>query len=220
MILYEGSGAASLVSSDPPDPRPSPPGVGQPSSILRPAGLAEPSNARRFLQRAMPDSWRFAHQMALDMVRQTEFLSWPGRADAFDTYFLRQAEAMLRPTGLTELVNGATELADSGTRRDLEKRAGRFASWSRATVTAVLLDLREGPDVAGPLQALTYLIGRDLALARAAAAWTARHGMEPIGDVLRHLPGYALVLLASSPNDTAERFLARDAFWTAVMKSG
>jgi hypothetical protein len=83
----------------------------------------------------------------------------------------------------------------------------------------VLLDLRERPDVAGPLQALTYLIGQDLVLARAAAAWTARHGMAPIGDVLRHLPGYALVLLASSPNDTAERFLARDAFWAAVMKS-
>jgi hypothetical protein len=102
----------------------------------------------------MPHSWRFAHQMALDMVRQTEFLSWPGRADAFDTYFLRQAEAMLRPAGLTELVNGAPELTDPGTRRELEERAARFASWSRATVTAVLLDLRERPDVVGPLQAL------------------------------------------------------------------
>jgi hypothetical protein len=142
------------VSSDPPDHSPSPPGVGQPSPSLRPAGLAEPSNARRFLQRAMPHSWRFAHQMALDMVRQTEFLSWPGRADAFDTYFLRQAEAMLRPAGLTELVNGAPELTDPGTRRELEERAARFASWSRATVTAVLLDLRERPDVVGPLQAL------------------------------------------------------------------
>jgi hypothetical protein len=168
----------------------------------------------------MPDSWRFAHQMALDMVRQTEFLSWPGRADAFDTYFLRQAEAMLRPTGLTEMVNGACEPGDPDARRELEERAARFASWSRATVTAVLLDLRERPDVAGPLQALTYLIGQDLVLARAAAAWTARHGMAPIGDVLRHLPGYALVLLASSPNDTAERFLARDAFWAAGHEVG
>jgi hypothetical protein len=31
------------------------------------------------------------------------------------------------------------------------------------------------------------------------------------------LAGYALVLLAASPSDTAERFMARDAFWTAVM---
>jgi hypothetical protein len=31
------------------------------------------------------------------------------------------------------------------------------------------------------------------------------------------LPGYALVLLAASPSDTADRFMARDAFWTAVM---
>lgn len=168
----------------------------------------------------MPDSWRFAHQMALDLVRQIEFLSWPARADAFDTYFLRQAEAMLRPGGLTELVNGVREAgSDPGDRRELDERAARFATWSRATVSAVLIELGERPEVAGALQALTYLIGQDLRLAKAAAVWTARHGMSPIGDALRHLPGYALVLLASSPNDTAERFLARDAFWTAVMKS-
>jgi hypothetical protein len=42
--------------------------------------------------------------------------------------------------------------------------------------------------------------------------------MAPIQQVLCELPGYALVLLATSPNDTVERFMARDAFWTAVMK--
>ena len=41
--------------------------------------------------------------------------------------------------------------------------------------------------------------------------------MTPIHEALCALPGYALVLLATSPNDTAERFMARDAFWTAVM---
>ena len=42
--------------------------------------------------------------------------------------------------------------------------------------------------------------------------------MAPIQHALRELPGHALVLLAVSPNDTAERFMARDAFWAAVMK--
>jgi hypothetical protein len=42
--------------------------------------------------------------------------------------------------------------------------------------------------------------------------------MAPIRQALAELPGYALVLLAMSPNDTAERFLARDAFWAAVMR--
>jgi len=168
----------------------------------------------------LPESWRFAHQMALDLVRQVEYLTWATRAEAFDTYFLRQAEAMLRPSGLTELVNG-TAAAGPGPaeRRDLEERAARFATWSRALVTAVLLELDERAEVGNPDQALTYLLGRDLVFAKAAARWTARHGMEPLGEALRRLPGYALVLLASNPNDNAERFMARDAFWSAVMGS-
>jgi hypothetical protein len=186
--------------------------------LVRPA-LSEPSDARRFLRRCLPDSWRFAHQMALDLVRQLEFLAWSGRADAFDTYFLRQAEAMLRPEGLTELLGG-TPGAPEGEpiTPDLEERLARFCAWSRAIVTAVLLDLHERREVVDPYQALTYLLTRHVPFAKAAAAWSARAGMAPIQQALCELPGYALVLLATSPNDTVERFLARDAFWTAVMK--
>jgi hypothetical protein len=62
-------------------------------------GLSEPRNARRFLQSMLPDSWRFAQQMAVDLARQVEYLAWVARAETFDTYFLRQAEAMLPPRG-------------------------------------------------------------------------------------------------------------------------
>jgi hypothetical protein len=187
-------------------------------ALVRPA-LSEPSHARRFLQRTLPDSWRFAHQMAIDLVRQMEFLAWAGRADAFDTYFLRQAEAMLRPQGLTELLGGTPALRDGEpTTADLEERLARFCAWSRAIVTAVLLDLDERREVLNSNQALTYLLTRHVPFARAAAAWGAKVGMTPIHEALCELPGYALVLLATSPNDTVERFMARDAFWTAVMK--
>lgn len=176
----------------------------------------------RFLQRALPDSWRFAQQMTLDLLRQVEFLSWPDRADAFDTYFVRQAEAMLKAEGLTALVSGSDpgdgEPPEPPSPRVRETSA-RFAGWSRALVTGVLLELDESVMVSEPDQALTYILGRDLPRAKAAAAWTARHGLDSVAEALERLPGYALVLLASSPNDTAERFLARDAFWTAVMRS-
>lgn len=170
---------------------------------------------RRFLKRVLPESWRFAQQMSLDLLRQVEFLSWPDRAEAFDTYFVRQAEAMMQPTGLTELVSGY--LKEGATPGDHRVRAERYAGWSRTLVTAVLLELDERFAVNEPHQALTCLLSRDLLHARAAARFTAQHGMASIGGALERLPGYALVLLASSPNDSAERFLARDAFWTAVM---
>ena len=166
----------------------------------------------------LPDSWRFAQQMAVDLVRQLEYLDWAGRAETFDTYFLRQAEAMLRPAGLTELISGQRPRCDSIPARRLEERATRFANWSRAIVSAVLLDLSEREEVDNPKQALTYLVSGELRLAKAAALWTAEHSMAPVEKALRELPGYTLVLLAASPNDTAERFMARDAFWAAVMK--
>jgi hypothetical protein len=186
-------------------------------TLVRPAP-SETSQARRFLQRRMPDSWRFAHQMTTDLAQRLEFLAWGGRADAFDTYFLRQAEAILRPSGLTELIGGPAARDEAQTTPDLDDRLARFCTWSRAIVIAVLLELGERREVINPHQALTYLLTRHVPFAKAAAAWAAKAGMAPIKDALCELPGYALVLLAMSPNDTAERFLARDAFWAAVMK--
>jgi hypothetical protein len=187
-------------------------------ALVRPA-LSEPSQARRFLQRSLPHSWRFAHQMAIDLARQLEFLAWDGRADAFDLYFLRQAEAMLRPKGLTEWIGGPSAPSE-GERAppDLEARLGRFCAWSQAIATAVLLDLDERREVVNAHQALTYLLTRHVPFAKAAAGWSAKAGIAPIKEVLGELPGYALVMLAMSPNDTVERFMARDAFWTAVTR--
>ncbi len=185
-------------------------------------GLSEPRNGRRFLQRVLPDSWRFAQQMAVDLTRQVEYLAWVARAETFDTYFLRQAEAMLRPNGLTELINGQAQPSGESTpvparAPDLDERAARFAAWGRAIVTAVLLELGERLEISNPHQALVYLLSRELCFAKAAALWTAEHGMAPVEQALNDLPGHALLLLAASPNDTAERFMARDAFWAAVM---
>jgi hypothetical protein len=175
------------------------------------------SRAKRFLQRVLPHSWRFAHHVAADLVRQVEYLPWSGRVEMFDTYFLRQGEAMLRPRGLTGLVGGpSSPSAEPLDPRRLEQRCGRFADWSRTMVTAVLLDLDERIEVMAAEQGLTYLLTRDLGYTKAAAVWTTFHGMSAIVQTLHRLPGYALVLLAASPSDTAERFMAREAFWTAV----
>ncbi|MGH6914934.1 MAG: hypothetical protein ACREH3_14655, partial [Geminicoccales bacterium] len=122
---------------------------------------------------------------------------------------------MLGSKGLTELVTG--QPGDELERRMREERCVRFAGWCRAIVSAALLELGEQRDVTSNHQALTYLLAGELRFAKTAAVWTAYHGMSPIRQALRELPGYALVLLAASPNDTAARFMARDAFWAAVM---
>ena len=189
-------------------------------TVVRPA-LYEPSSAKRFLRRTLPDSWRFAHHMANDLLRQVEYLAWSDRIGVFDTYFLRQAEAMLRSQGLTALVSGPPRSSTSNASvrsqgSQTDDRADRFASWTRATLTAVLIDLGERPEAKCAPQALTYLLTREVPLATAAARWIADHGTASIEEALRRLPGYALVLLAASPNDTAERFMARDAFWNAL----
>jgi hypothetical protein len=167
----------------------------------------------------LPESWRFAQQMAVDLARQVEHLAWAGRSEVFDVWFLRQAETMLGVAGVNRLISGERAAADPSPAGTVEARALRFGTWSRAVVTAVLVELAEEPGVSNPHQALTHLLAAgDLRLARMAAGWTAAHGVAPIQHALRELPGHALVLLAVSPNDTAERFMARDAFWAAVMK--
>ena len=166
----------------------------------------------------LPDSWRFAQQMAVDLARQVEYLAWAGRSEIFDVWFLRQAETMLGVAGVNRLISGE-RAADPPQAATIEERGLRFGTWSRAVVTAVLVELAEETRVSNPHQALTHLLaGGDLRLARMAAGWTATHGVAPVQQALRDLPGHALVLLAASPNDTAVRFMARDAFWAAVMR--
>jgi hypothetical protein len=177
-------------------------------------------NARRCLQRMLPESWRFAQQTAVDLACQVEHLAWAGRGEIFDAWFLRQAETMLELAGVSRLIGGECAPTEAPPAGPLEEDALRFGTWSRAIVTAVLAELAEPATVSSPHQALTLLLTGELRLARLAASWTAEHGATPLQRALSGLPGYALVLLAASPNDTAERFMARDAFWAAVMKRG
>ncbi len=179
----------------------------------------DPGNGgKRALQRMLPASWRFAHQTAMDLLGRIEHLAWRDRADTLDIYFSRQADGMLGAERVTAMVGGQVCLGvDQGTAPPQpDDRAAAFATWCRAITTAVMLDLGQDMAVRESCQALTYLVARDWHFAKAAAGWVADHGMGPVAEALNCLPGYAIVLLATSPNDTVERFMARDAFWQAV----
>lgn len=174
---------------------------------------------KRALQQMLPASWRFAYQTTLDLLSRIEHLAWRDRADALDIYFSRQADGMLGTARVSAMVGGSIDpLGSVPAEHHGDDRAAAFATWCRAITTAVMIDLDQDRSIKEPVQALTYLVARDWQFAKSAAAWVANHGMAPIAEALGSLPGYAIVLLATSPNDTAERFMAREAFWQAVQK--
>ncbi len=174
---------------------------------------------KRILQQLLPASWRFAYQTTLDLINRVEHLAWHDRADALDNYFSRQADGMLGTERVSAMVGGSIDPLGGATNHfQGDDRAAAFATWCRAITTAVMVDLDQDRAIKEPTQALTYLVARDWQFAKSAAVWVGQHGMAPIADALSNLPGYAIVLLATSPNDTAERFMAREAFWQGVQK--
>ncbi|MGI9420743.1 MAG: hypothetical protein ACR2RA_23210 [Geminicoccaceae bacterium] len=176
-------------------------------------------SGKRALQQMLPAGWRFAHQTALDLINRIEHLAWHDRADTLDVYFTRQADGMLGPKRMEAVVGGHLSLVANAEEQTAgADQAASFATWCRAITTAVMIDLDQRREIEEPTQALTYLVARDWRFARSAAAWVAKNGMAPVADALQNLPGYAIVLLATSPNDTVERFTARDAFWNAVQR--
>ena len=179
-------------------------------------------SGKRALQQMLPAGWRFAHQTAMDLISQLEHLAWCDRADKLDGFFTQQADGMLGQRRMDAVVGNRLSVVTEDTRlagsddRAAQDRAADFATWCRAITTAVMIDLDQDQEIEEPTQALTYLVARDWQFAKSAAAWVAANGMAPVAEALKTLPGYAIVLLATSPNDTAERFLARDAFWQAI----
>jgi hypothetical protein len=98
-----------------------------------------------------------------------------------------------------------------------------FALYCRAVLTAALAALDEPLRIEGEAAALTHrlsLMGLDQ---HAAEAWLDAPGTgrrETAAHELARRPGYAFLLLALCPNDSAESFAARDAFFAAMHGRG
>jgi hypothetical protein len=77
--------------------------------------------------------------------------------------------------------------------------------------------LKEGTRIAWPEQALCFLLSEDEAQSDAARDWIERCDGARLERYLSRLPGFAFVFLAASPSDSAASFMARDAFWAAML---
>jgi hypothetical protein len=172
---------------------------------------AEPAELRADLAAVLPGSWKEALGAAEELARRLQYLSWPDRAKLLDEYLWVEARSRLSTDGVTAVVNRHPETFRRG------HPSVAYATWCTAVVACVLQLLGEDERASCAEHALTLLISRRADHHDAADDWLARSSPEQLQRELSKLPGYAFLLLTLSPNDSAESFIARDAFWAAML---
>lgn len=148
------------------------------------------------------------------LARRLEFLTWDGRGDILDAFFWSEAKTRLSHELITAVINrrvgGPAALAE----------IEGFTRYARAVLTAALLGLDEPARVEDGTAFLAYRLSLLPAHNEAARAWLdGQPSPGPLHGLARR-PGFAFLLLALSPSDSAESFLARDAFFAAMLGRG
>ncbi len=177
----------------------------------RRAMSADLAQLSAMLAAALPREWRSALVAAEDLAQRLRYLNWSERASVLDGYLWAQARERLSTDSVTAVVNRHAEVFRPG------HPSRTYALWCQSILTGVLILLEEaGPITCAP-QALTCLLSAAAEHRRLVDAWLAETTPEQLQRELSRLPGYAFLLLTLCPNDTAESFMARDAFWTAML---
>ncbi|MCS6877698.1 MAG: hypothetical protein N2038_03370 [Geminicoccaceae bacterium] len=175
------------------------------------AMTAGPAELSALLAAALPKDWPMALAAAEDLAQRLRYLSWPDRARVLDDYLWAQARERLSTDGVTAVVNRHAEAFRPG------HPSRGYAVWCQSIVSAVLVLLEEaGPVLCAP-QALTCLLSLRPEHRALVDPWLAETTPEELHRELARLPGYAFLLLTLCPNDSAESFMARDAFWRAML---
>jgi hypothetical protein len=145
------------------------------------------------------------------LARELQYLTWPDRASALDAWIWASARMMLSSDEVTAVINRQRQ------GRPETRRVAGFSTRCGAVVTALLAPLSEPRPVTCAPQALTLLLSHEDRHREAAIAWVRAAGIAELEAQLSCLPGYAFLFLTIYPNDSAESFMARDAFRAAVL---
>lgn len=173
--------------------------------------MQAPSTCEAFLKDQMPNGWRAASDHARRLATRLQFLPWPDRARLLDDFVWSEARRLLSNDEITAVINRQPyTLATS--HAILE-----YATMCSAVMTSVLILLAEPAAAECPHHALVLLLSRDGGHQAVAIGWIHRGGFAGLQKVMTTLPGFAFLYLAVYPNDSAESFMARDAFWTAML---
>ncbi|MFO1035217.1 MAG: hypothetical protein U1E45_00100 [Geminicoccaceae bacterium] len=165
--------------------------------------------ANLWLARIMGAEWQQALNDAAGLAQDLRYLTWTDRATRLDAYFWDAARTRLDRDQVTAIVNRL------GAGPERRRATERYVRYCRAVATTLLVLLDEKGAIDDLRQALLYRLSLDPRQQRAGAVWPVAGTEAP--PVLRQLPGHAFLLLALSPDDTAESFAARDAFLSAAL---
>lgn len=170
--------------------------------------------ATQFLRESVPVDWNRAATTAAWLAARARYLPWADRARAFDELYWTEARRRLATDAITAIVNRqADKLADP----EVIAAYGRFCG---AVTTAVLLHLDEPLTIDEDAAALIHLFSLAEKHREAAVDWIAERHQLGLAASLPSWPGCAFLLLILSPSDSAESFMARDAFWAAMLGRG
>jgi hypothetical protein len=167
--------------------------------------------ATRYLQNVLPDGWNEAVEAAERLAEQMRYLPWSDRARLFDGFFWAEAKRRLTNADVTAIVNRQPSSLAHPVRVD------DYLRFCRATVTAVLLLVNDPLRVNDEAAALAHFLSSDRDHQEAAVSWIGDGHEALLARCLPGWPGCAFLLLILSPSDSAESFLARDAFWAAML---
>jgi hypothetical protein len=180
--------------------------AGGPSRMVRPALTCE-----AFLKDQVPNGWRAAAGYARRLSTRLQFLPWSDRVRLLDDFIWGEARRLLSNDEITAVINRQPyTLATS--HAILE-----YTTMCSAVMTSVLILLEESGRADCAHHALVLLLSRDTEHQDAAVDWVRQGGFASLQAEMTSLPGFAFLYLAVYPNDSAESFMARDAFWTAML---
>lgn len=177
-------------------------------------GDGAPADALHML---LPREREAARAEALRLARRLEFLTWQERPKVLDDFFWDEAKSRLDNEQVTAVINR------QGHGREHAAAVRAYARHCRGAVTAALVMLAEPARAVAadePAAALAHRLSLQPEHQDAAAAgrWDEDDARrDRYAGTLAGLPGHAFLLLAMSPNDSAESFHARDAFFAAML---
>jgi hypothetical protein len=170
--------------------------------------------AMRYLRDVLPAAWNRAATAAAVLAGRARYLPWQDRATAFDEFYWAEARRRLATDDITAIVNRQAGKIAEPERIDLY---GRFCG---AVTAATLMQLDDRAPLADPAAALIHFFSLEPVHRDRAVDWIGAGHHQGLAASLASWPGCAFLLLILSPSDSAESFLARDAFWAAMLGRG